>query len=112
MRIALGTFAQSALETQVGPDVPVAVNTALRYHVERLGEGRRTISIPKVGPMTADDRPQVEVEVDERVEVALCRDAERQGVSPADLAGHAVLVYLAELDRVGAEGTLTRPRRD
>ena len=55
-------------------------------------------------------RPEVEVEVDERIEAALDPDAERQGVSPAELAGHAVLVYLAELDLIG-DPEQGRPRR-
>ncbi len=46
-------------------------------------------------------RPVVEVPVDERIEAALATDAERQGVSLSELAGHAVLVYLAELDLIG-----------
>ena len=56
-------------------------------------------------------RPEVEVEVDERIEAALFTDAERQGVSPTELAGHAVLVYLAELDLIGDPDPVG-PRRD
>jgi hypothetical protein len=112
MRVALGTFAKSALETHLGPDIPAAVNTALTYHVDKLSSGRGVVSFPKVAPVAIHDRPLVDVEVDKRVEAALCSDAQRQGVSPTDLAGHAVLVYLAELDRVGGEWTVTCPRRD
>jgi hypothetical protein len=117
MRVALGTLAKSGLETRVGPDIPAAINTALVYYVGKLSSGRGPAKFPKFllskgdegsgqqatgeGISALDARPEVEVEVDERIEAALFSDAERQGVSPTDLAGHAVLVYLAELDLVG-----------
>jgi hypothetical protein len=110
MRVALGTFAKSELEAQVGADLPAAINAALTYHVDKFVSGRRVVWFPNFGPIAGDERPEVEVELEERVEAALCRDAERQGVSPSDLAGHAVLVYLAEVDRVGDGWALTAPR--
>jgi hypothetical protein len=117
MKVVVGPLAQSGLETRVGPNLPAAVNTALVYYVGKLNSGRRPARFPKfllmqgeaggAGEGGADEagspnlRPEVEVEVDERIEAANDTDAENQGVSPTDLAGHAVLVYLAELDLVG-----------
>jgi hypothetical protein len=117
MRIALGNLAKTGLEKRVGPDIPAAVNTALVYYVGKLSSGRGPAKFPKFllskgnegnsNGVAGDDfvgvepRPEIEVEVDERIEAALFTDAERQGVDPSDLAGHAVLVYLAELDLVG-----------
>lgn len=117
MKVALGSLAKSGLEQRIGPDIPAAINTALVYYVGKLSSGRGPAKFPKFllltdeeggggqadkeGPFPGGDRPEVEVEVDERIEAALFTDAERQGVSPTDLAGHAVLVYLAELDLVG-----------
>ena len=117
MKVVLGPLAQSGLETRVGPNLPAAINTALVYYVGKLSSGRRPARFPKFLAMqgepggddriggddaaAADSRPEVEVVVDERIEAALFTDAENQGVSPSDLAGHAVLVYLAELDLVG-----------
>jgi hypothetical protein len=117
MRIALGNLAKTGLETRVGPDLPAAVNTALVYYVGKLSSGRGPAKFPKfllskgnegssngaAGEdfVASEPRPEIEVEVDERIEAALFTDAERQGVDPTDLAGHAVLVYLAELDLVG-----------
>ena len=117
MRVALGTLAKSGLETRVGRDLPAAINTALVYYVGKLSSGRGPAKFPKFlllkgnegsgegateeGMPDAGAPTEVEVDVDERIEAALFSDAERQGVSPADLAGHAVLVYLAELDLVG-----------
>jgi hypothetical protein len=117
MKVALGSLAKSGLEKRVGPDLPAAINTALVYYVGKLSSGRGPAKFPKFllltdeeggerpadteGAPRPDARPEIEVEVDERIEAALFTDAERQGVSPTDLAGHAVMVYLAELDLVG-----------
>jgi hypothetical protein len=126
MKVLLGPLAKSGLESRVGSNLPAAVNTALVYYVGKLNSGRPPARIPdflKVqgkregedGPSTADmpaapPRPVVEVQVDERIEAALAADAERQGVSLSELAGHAVLVYLAELDLIG-DPDQDRPRR-
>lgn len=117
MRVALGNLAKTGLETRVGPDIPAAVNTALVYYVGKLSSGRGPAKFPKFllskgdpggsdgasveGAPTPEPRAEVEVEVDERIEAAIFTDAKRQGVSPTDLAGHAVLIYLAELDLIG-----------
>ena len=114
MRVALGNLAKTGLEARVGPDIPAAVNTALVYYVGKLSSGRGPAKFPKFLLVKGDagsempaaedgaaDRPEIEVEVDERIEAAIFTDAERQGVSPTDLAGHAVMVYLAELEMVG-----------
>jgi hypothetical protein len=121
MKIVVGPIAQSGLETRVGPNLPAAINAALVYYVGKLNSGRRPVDFPKFGllqgerrdgatPSTGrsaeiDPRPEVEVEIDERIEAALSTDAKRQGVDLADLAGHAILVYLAELDLIGDPGT-------
>lgn len=117
MKVVLGPLARHGLETRVGPDLPAAVNTALLCYVGKLNSGRRPPGLPgflstqgEAGGTGADGggaddspdpRPELEVEVDERIEAAICTEAENQGVSPTDLAGHAVLVYLAELDLIG-----------
>ena len=126
MKVLLGPLAKSGLETRVGSNLPAAINAALVYYVGKLNSGRPPARIPdflkvqgdpedEEGSTTADmaagpPRPVVEVPVDERIEAALASDAERQGVSLSELAGHAVLVYLAELDLIG-DPDQNRPRR-
>jgi hypothetical protein len=126
MKVLLGPLAKSGLETRVGPNLPAATNAALVYYVGKLNSGRPPARIPdflkvqgdrevEEAPTRADmevsqPRPAVEVPVDERIEAALAADAERQGVSLSELAGHAVLVYLAELDLIG-DPDQNRPRR-
>jgi hypothetical protein len=123
MRVVVGPLAKTGLESRVGPNLPAAINAALVYYVGKLSSGRGPVKFPKFLAMQGDPddaggdgstgpqaRPEVEVEVDERIEAALCTDAERQGVSAPELAGHAVLVYLAELDLIGEPETPRVPR--
>ncbi len=125
MKVLLGPLARTGLETRVGANLPAAVNAALVYYVGKLNSGRPPARIPdflkvqadpasgdRSGTGTASPRPLVEVSVDERIEAVLSTDAERQGVSLSELAGHAVIVYLAELDLIGdpEQGRTRRPR--
>jgi hypothetical protein len=117
MKVLLGPLAESGLETRVGSNLPVAINAALVYYVGKLSSGQPPARIPDFLKVQGSQvngegasrsemeppspRPEVEVAVDERIEAALAADAERHGVSLSELAGHAVLVYLAELDLIG-----------
>jgi hypothetical protein len=106
MKVELGELARTGLESRVGPDVPGAVNAALTYYVGKLGSGRRPVDFPNFlatsqGAPQGNPQDEVEVEVDERIEAVIHREASRQGATPAALARHAVLVYLAALDMIG-----------
>ena len=106
MRVHLGDLARTGLETRVGSDLPAAINTALVYYVGKLASGRRPIPVPAFlvaagAEERANAQSEVEVEVDERIEAVIYREASRQGATPDALAQHAVLVYLAELDLLG-----------
>jgi hypothetical protein len=110
MRVAIGPLAKSGLESRVGPDLPAAINAALVFYVGKLHSGRGPARFPKFLAAQEDARSEFDVEVDERIEASICADAERQGVSPTELAGHAVLTYLAELDLVGDPEPPAPPR--
>jgi hypothetical protein len=104
MRVHLGDLARTGLETRVGPDLPAAVNAALVYYVGKLASGRRPVPVPPflaAGAGTDGAGTEVEVQVDERIEAVIYREASREGTTPDALAHHAVLVYLAELDLIG-----------
>jgi len=114
MKVVLGPLAKAGLEGSVGPDLPAAVDAALVYYVGKLESGKRPPRFPDfasvqdnrgegvgVSPNADSDRTEVEVEVDDQIAVTLAAEAESQGVGVEELAGHAVLVYLAELDLVG-----------
>lgn len=114
MKVILGPLAKSGLEENVGPDLPAAIDAALVYYVGKLDTRKPPPRFPKFAPVQGErdgaatatagadaDRVEVEVEAEEQVAASLSAEAERQGVEVGDLAGHAVLVYLAELDLVG-----------
>jgi hypothetical protein len=114
MKVVLGPLAKAGLEGNVGPDLPAAINAALVYYVGKLDGGKRPPRFPEfasmqgnreggagMSPNADSDRTEVEVEVDDQVAATLAGEAERQGVGVADLAAHAVLIYLAELDLIG-----------
>jgi hypothetical protein len=105
MKVELGELARNGLETRVGSDLPGAVNAALVYYVGKLGSGRRPVNFPSflANPQGGSLNPQdeVEVEVDERIEAVMYREAARQDTTPEALVRHAVLVYLAALDLIG-----------
>ena len=113
MKVALGALARTGLETRVGSDLPAAINAALVYYVGKLSSGRGPAAYPRfLSPAKGAgggrdggerDNPEVgvEVQVDEQIEAVLVREAARQEVSLSELAGHAVLIYLGELDLIG-----------
>lgn len=94
MKVLLGPLAKSALESRVGSELPLAINAALDYYVQRIAGDRPPAPVPD---FLVAHGTQLEVRVDERVEAALVAVAEGQGVGVPELAAHAVLVYLAEL---------------
>lgn len=113
MRVALGALARAGLETRVGPDIPAAVHAALVYYVGKLESGRGPARFPKFLPeqgQSGSDTTEFEVDVDSRIEAALERRAAAEGVTVADLARHAVLVYLAELDLIGEPASAAKRR--
>lgn len=102
MRIALGTTACVGIETHLGSDIPGGVRVALADYASRLESGSALIGIPGVLRGLDRSAPVVafDLEVDEWIEIALEREAARHGVSADEAATHAVLVYLADLDRL------------
>ena len=114
MKIALGTFARSGIETQLGADIPAAVGAALSHYAGKLKAGRPPLGVPQSSLELAPRDPQFDFDlpVDAETEALLEQEAARQGTSVSQLAAHTVLVYLAELDflavpaRAGAAGPL------
>lgn len=109
MRVSLGALARTGLESRVSADLPAAVNAALVYYVGKLESGRGIAPYPKFlaeqgiggGSPGQPAEARVVVEVEPMIEAVLEREAAAQKIDTAELARHAVLVYLAELDLVG-----------
>ena len=116
MRVTIGSLARSGLELHGGGNLDATVNAALLYYVKKVESGRIPAKYPNflAGSKPAEGTEQpadtgVEIEVDPEVEAELERVAAEQETSAPEFAGHAVLVYLAELDLVA--GLSEVPRR-
>ena len=104
MRVALGNFACSGIETHLGSDLSAGVRTALFHYAGKLKAGRPPVVFPR---FLADQQPQevaVDLDhvVDAETEAMLKREALRQRTTISQLVVHAVFVYLAELEFLGA----------
>jgi len=106
MKIALGAFARSGIESELGSAVPDAVQAALCHYCGKLQSGRAPLAPPAF--LGANGSPEEEtvldLAVDPEIEAVLAREASARGLPLDRLAGHSVLVYLAELDFIGATG--------
>jgi hypothetical protein len=110
MRIALGKFSRSGIEACLGVDIEDGARTALRHYVRRYESASPLIVLPGFCFERSPAHPQhdLELTVEPEVERALAREASvRGGVSAGELAAHAILAYLAEIDE--ARGVEARP---
>lgn len=106
MKIALGDFARSSIEAQLGSDLAAGVELALRQYAWRLRSSQRPPRFPRFRcePSADASGTELDLAVDPEVQQILeqeMREAERPP-SPEQLAVHAVFAYLAELDRAPA----------
>ena len=106
MQVVLGSFTRQGIEDRLGPDLPAGVEIALLYYVGKLRSGRGAPSFPSFLQNTGIEGPleEVELHVGAEVESMLSIEAERQHATVDQLAAHSVFLYLAELDRLEAEG--------
>lgn len=101
MKVTLGTFASKGIWSRPGAKVSKEVLLALREYAEQLRSGQRPIGMPAF----CCEEPQREATlsldllVDKETTLVLEREAKRQGTTVDRLATHAVLIYLADLDR-------------
>jgi hypothetical protein len=103
MKVVLNTFACGGIEAFSGPDIEAGVRKALRHYTQGKGSSDRVppdfprcFGTLEVGCSGAD----LELAVDPEVRAALERKArEVDGLSVEQIAAHAVLAYLADLDR-------------
>ena len=106
MRVALGKFAQSGIETEHGEDVAGAVERGLLHFTRRLRSGWTPAGIPGFAidaPFGAAE--EFEVPLGPEAEAVLEYEARRQEVPMHLLITHAVLTYLADIDVLFAGAT-------
>jgi hypothetical protein len=109
MRVVLSTFACNGIEAFLGRDIGAGVQAALRHYTRSKGSSDRTApAFPRFLRGSTDDRSGVDLElaVDPEIQAVLEREARESGdVSVEQIAAHAVLVYLADLDQASGRGT-------
>ena len=109
INVELGKLACSGLEGHFGTDLTVGARKALLHYAYKLKVGRRPVTAPRF--LSPEPAPHVEFELtlDRLTEEALEQEAQRQQITTSQLATHAVLVYLAELDFLGVVPRGTTP---
>ncbi len=100
MRIRIGKTAQEGIDAHVGGDPVAAARAALRFYADRSSSG--VVRPPTfLRPCRGSRQGQsLELALDSEVEALLRREAVTASLTAEDVAAHAVLVYLAELDAV------------
>lgn len=100
MRVAIGTFARSGIEARFSSEAKAGVEAALRHYTRRLKSSSPPVPVPSFAPSARrQDAPRaLDVTLAPEIEATLKDEARRQGVAMDLLAGHAVFVYLADLD--------------
>jgi hypothetical protein len=103
VRVTLGSFACSGIETHLGSDLSAGVRTALFHYVGKLKTGRRPVAFPHfLAEAPPEPKVALELTIDAETEAMLEREALRERTTMSQLVAHAVLVYLAELEFLGA----------
>ena len=106
IRVTLGTLARSGVESYFGDDVPRGVRTAVVYYAHRLRAECVPLRPPAFAAAEMDQPgsdPPVETTVDAEDEEAFAAGARAAGTTVEQLALHAVLLYLAELEALGVD---------
>lgn len=99
--VELGKLACSGLEGHFGTDLTVGARKALLHYSYKLRSGRKPIAAPRFLRPTSEVEAKFDLELDRATEEQLAREADRLRITVTELATHAVLVYLAELDFLG-----------
>jgi hypothetical protein len=99
--VELGKLACAGLEGHFGTDLTVGVRKALLHYTYKLRTGRKPTAPPRFLRPTSDVEAKFDLELDRVTEAQLAQEARRLRITVTELATHAVLVYLAELDFLG-----------
>lgn len=104
MEILIGPLGRDGINAQFGGDTDAGMRAALFHYAAKLRTGRTPVEYPSFlqSEGFSGSDTVTEVEIDAAVEKVIVAEAKRQGRTAAELAGHAVLLYLAELESVGA----------
>jgi hypothetical protein len=108
VKLHLDEFGQQSLDRLIarGDGTPdSALRTAALYYLGDRDAQRAAWRAPRFRSRSAPD-PGLRVAFDDETWTAIEEEARRQGVEPADLAVHALLYFLADLDSGRLAGLL------
>jgi hypothetical protein len=114
LTLRLAPFERDALEAYgASQRVPAdrVIRTAVLYYVQERHQERSSWRMRTLGGDEPGSAVAVEVDVGEQTGRALAKQAEAQGVDPEDLARHAVLFFLADVDSGRVARALERALR-
>lgn len=97
----LGKLACIGLEGHFGTDLTVGARKALLHYAYKLKAGRKPTAAPRFLGSPSPPEAKFELTLDRDTEALLSQEARRLRLTTTQLATHAVLVYLAELDFLG-----------
>jgi hypothetical protein len=111
MQVGVGKFASQALLERLGPNPVGAVQAALIHYAGRLEIDPGSLPRPDAFPEVFRWPHSIAFEVDlpPGVATVLLREAERLHLPVETIVGHAVLLYLADLD-AASEAAAASPR--
>jgi len=103
--VTLGPLACAGVESHFGSDFAAGVRAAVLHYAGVLRSGRLPPPPPRFLPAPRKRQAGVAVEpvIDAEDEALFERLALLRGTTVAELVVHAVLVYLAELEALGAD---------
>jgi hypothetical protein len=107
MQVRLGEFTCESIRAEIGPDLESAAGAAVAQYARELQLGGKPLAVPDFPLGSGEAGVPVELQLDPSTEALMAAEAERRGTSVSDLARHAVLVYLADLDRIRADQNRT-----
>jgi hypothetical protein len=109
LKVSLGKFARTGIETQAAGDLSAGVRAALRHYVQPLVRGEEPVGLPPFdceGSEGTSAHLRFELQIDPEIERTLEEECARQETTLETLLNHAVFIYLATVDELGAVGAV------
>jgi hypothetical protein len=106
VRVDLGKFALSGIETRLGNDIVAGVQLALSHHVLKLRNGGGQLAKPRFldeSWAAATPCASYDVVLDPGTQALIEREASSRGTTTSRVAVEAVLAFLASLDMAGSQ---------
>ncbi len=102
MKVRLGKIAREGIEAHAEGDVDAVVRAALLRYTDLLDSAEPPLSPPPFSAARRRSGRALEFLLDPETQALLERQARSASASVEEVAAHAVLLYLAELDSVSA----------